>query len=49
MKLVAELANNILWLAALGACACFFPRTVLIAEAICAIGTVALVRVERGA
>jgi hypothetical protein len=48
VKPLAEFTNNILWLAALGACAWFFPRTVLVGEAICAIGTIALVFFERG-
>ena len=48
VKLFPEFAREIAWLAGLGACAWFFPRTVLTIEAICAVGTIALVRVEKG-
>ncbi len=49
VKLLGELVREVAWLAGLGVCAWFFPKTILIAETICALGTIALVRVERGA
>ena len=48
VKLFAEFVRNVAWLAGLGVCAWFFPKTILIAEAICALGTIVLMRVERG-
>ena len=48
MKLLQEFGREIAWLAGLGLCAWFFPKTVLGTEAICAIGTIVLMRVERG-
>ncbi len=48
MKLLGEFVRDVAWLAGLGICAWFFPKTILVMEAICALGTIALVRVERG-
>lgn len=48
VKLFFEFVREILWLAALGLCVWIFPKTTLIAQAVCAVGTIALVRVELG-
>lgn len=48
VKLLGEFLREFTWLAGLGVCAWFFPKTVLITEAICAVGTIALAQVEKG-
>jgi hypothetical protein len=48
VKLFGEFVWDVAWLAGLGVCAWFFPKTILVAEAICALGTIALMRVEKG-
>ena len=46
-ELTRVLTRDIAWLAALGVCIWFFPRTLLAMEAVGAVGTIALFWVEK--
>ena len=47
MKILADIARDLVLLALLGVCVWFFPKTTLTIEAVCGVGTLALFLFER--